>query len=81
MSILTSSGWDHGFYTNSTDTCGFYRETAANWLNFAALFKGYPSPRWQEGAASAIWIQAAALEAIETSASADLSWIRNYAEL
>jgi len=51
MSILTSSGWDHGFYTNSTDTCCFYRETAANWLNFAALFKGYPSPLWQEGAA------------------------------
>lgn len=41
--------WDHGYYANSTYTCGFYRETAPNWLDFAALVKGHPSPRRKEG--------------------------------
>ncbi len=41
--------WDHGYYANSAYTCGFYRETAPNWLDFAALVKGHPSPRQRKG--------------------------------
>jgi len=41
--------WDHGYYANSAYICGYYREMAPNWLDFAALVKGHPSPRRQEG--------------------------------
>lgn len=38
--------WQHGYHAESTYTCGFYRELAPAWLDFAALLKGQPSPRW-----------------------------------
>lgn len=38
--------WQHGYHADSTYTCGFYRELAPAWLDFAALLKGQPSPRW-----------------------------------
>ncbi len=42
-------GWDHGYYSESTYTCGFYREMAPNWLDFAALIRGQAPPRPYEG--------------------------------
>ncbi|MCP9820377.1 class I SAM-dependent methyltransferase [Synechococcus sp. Cruz-9H2] len=33
--------WSHGYYPNALYTCGFYREMAPNWLDFAALIKGH----------------------------------------
>jgi SAM-dependent methyltransferase len=41
--------WDRGYYSNSSYTCGAYRETAPNWLDFAALIKGHLPPREKEG--------------------------------
>lgn len=43
-------GWNHGYYSEGTYTCGFYREMAPNWLDFAALVRGQTPPRPYEGA-------------------------------
>ncbi len=40
--------WSHGYYPNALYTCGFYREMAPNWLDFAGLVKGH-RPNRQEG--------------------------------
>ncbi len=40
--------WSHGYYPNALYTCGFYREMAPNWLDFAALIKGH-RPLRREG--------------------------------
>lgn len=37
--------WHHGYHSQGTYTCGFYRELAPGWIDFAALLKGQPSPR------------------------------------
>jgi SAM-dependent methyltransferase len=37
--------WQHGYHAQGTYTCGFYRELAPGWIDFAALVKGQPSPR------------------------------------
>jgi SAM-dependent methyltransferase len=42
-------GWDHGYYSHSTYTSGFFRELAPSWLDFAALIKGHCPPREEEG--------------------------------
>ncbi|MCP9848797.1 methyltransferase regulatory domain-containing protein [Cyanobium sp. Morenito 9A2] len=44
-----AAAWDHGYYSNSPYTSGFYRELAPNWLDFAALLKGHTPPRAHEG--------------------------------
>jgi SAM-dependent methyltransferase len=44
-------GWDHGYYSHSTYTSGFFRELAPAWLDFAALIKGHCPPRAVEGQA------------------------------
>ncbi|MGB7565689.1 MAG: class I SAM-dependent methyltransferase [Prochlorococcaceae cyanobacterium] len=41
--------WDHGYYSRSAYTSGFYREMAPNWLDFAALLKRHTPPRTHEG--------------------------------
>ena len=41
--------WDRGYYSQSTYTCGTYRELAPNWLDFASLVKGHTPPRPREG--------------------------------
>lgn len=41
--------WGHGYYTAVPYTTSFIRETAPNWLDFAALIKGQVPPRRQEG--------------------------------
>ncbi len=46
---MSTPSWSRGYYTSSLYTCGFYREMAPNWLDFAALIKGH-SPRRREGA-------------------------------
>lgn len=43
--------WDHGYYSHSTYTSGFFRELAPSWLDFAALIKGHSPPRSEEGQA------------------------------
>ena len=42
-------GWDHGYYSHSTYTSGFFRELAPSWLDFAGLIKGHCPPRSEEG--------------------------------
>lgn len=42
-------GWEHGYYSESAYTCGYYREMAPNWLDFAALIRGQAPPRPYEG--------------------------------
>lgn len=37
--------WQHGYHADGTYTCGFYRELAPAWLDFASLLKGHRSPR------------------------------------
>ncbi len=44
-------GWDHGYYSHTTYTSGFFRELAPSWLDFAALIKGHAPPRAEEGQA------------------------------
>ncbi len=41
--------WDHGYYSHSTYTSGFFRELTPAWLDFAALLKGHAPPRSDEG--------------------------------
>ena len=41
--------WSHGYFTHDVYTAGFFRETAPNWLDFAALAQGAAPPRQQEG--------------------------------
>ena len=41
--------WDHGYYSHSTYTSGFFRELTPGWLDFAALLKGHSPPRSDEG--------------------------------
>ena len=41
--------WDHGYYSHSTYTSGYFRELAPGWLDFAALIKGHSPPRSDEG--------------------------------
>ena len=36
--------WSHGYNVSGGYTFGFYRETAPDWLNFAALLNGYRVP-------------------------------------
>ena len=45
----SATGWGHGYYTSVPYTTGFFRETAPNWLDFAALISGQAPPRQQEG--------------------------------
>ncbi len=42
--------WDHGYFSDSVYTAGFYREMAPNWLDFASLVAGHQAPREHEGA-------------------------------
>ena len=41
--------WSHGYFTQDVYTAGFFRETAPNWLDFAALVQGAMPPRQEEG--------------------------------
>ena len=41
--------WDHGYFSSTSYTAGFYRELAPAWLDFAALLKGHQPPRSHEG--------------------------------
>lgn len=41
--------WDHGYFSSTSYTSGFYRELAPAWLDFAALLKGHQPPRSHEG--------------------------------
>lgn len=41
--------WDRGYHSQSTYTCGTYRELSPNWLDFAGLVKGHTPPRPKEG--------------------------------
>jgi SAM-dependent methyltransferase len=41
--------WDRGYYSQSTYTCGTYRELSPIWLDFAAMVKGHTPPRPTEG--------------------------------
>lgn len=41
--------WEHGYFTGVPYTANFFREVAPIWLDFAALLRGYPSPRTHEG--------------------------------
>jgi len=43
--------WDHGYFSASSYTCGFYRELAPAWLDLAGLLKGHQPPRAHEGEA------------------------------
>ena len=45
---MSSHTWSHGYYAHALYTCGFYREMAPNWLDFAALVKGH-RPTRREG--------------------------------
>ncbi|MGB5134637.1 MAG: class I SAM-dependent methyltransferase, partial [Prochlorococcaceae cyanobacterium] len=46
---MTSPTWSHGYFTQDVYTAGFFRETAPNWLDFAALVQGAAPPRQREG--------------------------------
>lgn len=50
MRAANAMPWDHGYYSNETYPCGFFREMAPNWLDFAALTRGHTPPRGHEGA-------------------------------
>lgn len=41
--------WDHGYHSHEAYTAHFHGEMAPNWLDFAALVKGYAPPRRREG--------------------------------
>lgn len=41
--------WAHGYHSETAYTCGFYREMAPNWLDFAVLCHGHNPPRADEG--------------------------------
>jgi len=43
--------WQHGYHTDSPYTCGFYRELAPAWLDFASLLQGQLPPRSRSGEA------------------------------
>lgn len=47
--LLRHMTWDHGYFSSTSYTAGFYRELAPAWLDFAALLKGHQPPRNQEG--------------------------------
>jgi SAM-dependent methyltransferase len=49
MGTQAEMDWGHGYYTAVPYTANFFRETAPNWLDFAALIKGQVPPRRQEG--------------------------------
>ncbi len=46
---MTTPSWNHGHFTDDVYTAGFFRETAPNWLDFAALVQGAAPPRQREG--------------------------------
>ncbi len=39
-----STSWQHGYYSDTSYTYGFYREFAPNWLDWVALLKGSEPP-------------------------------------
>ena len=41
--------WQHGYHTDSPYTCGYYRELAPAWLDFASLLQGQLPPRSRQG--------------------------------
>jgi SAM-dependent methyltransferase len=41
--------WQHGYHTDVPYTCGFYRELAPGWLDWAARLEGQPAPRGADG--------------------------------
>jgi len=41
--------WQHGYHADGAYTCGFYRELAPAWLDFASLLRGHRSPRRHAG--------------------------------
>jgi SAM-dependent methyltransferase len=43
------SNWDHGYFSNSIYTSGFYREQVPSWIDFASLVAGHEPPRACEG--------------------------------
>ena len=47
--MTTPKPWAHGYPTDTTYTCGFFRELAPGWLDFAALVKGIRPPRQGQG--------------------------------
>lgn len=42
---MTTPTWNHGYFTQDVYTAGFFRETAPNCLDFAALIKGHTPNR------------------------------------
>lgn len=42
---MSQDTWGHGYFEDCRYTCGFYRETAPNWLDFCAIVRGIRPPR------------------------------------
>ena len=39
-----TTAWQHGYYSDTSYTYGFYKEFAPNWLDWVALLKGSEPP-------------------------------------
>ena len=42
---MSQGRWGHGYFEDCRYTCGFYRETAPNWIDFCATVRGIRPPR------------------------------------